>query len=70
MAGVALGRHRPPSVEHEVVAVRPDQRDPALELGRAQPSHRGEQPGGQPLAVGRLAGCGDPVLRRSARLAR
>ena len=50
MRGVAADREVPQG-EHELVAVRPDQRDPPLELGRAHVRELGEQRRGEHLAV-------------------
>ena len=54
VAGVAL-RHPAAEREDQVVAVRADQRHPALHLGRPQPRQLGEQRGLQQVR-GRLAG--------------
>ena len=62
MAGVPLGGEGP-EVEHEVVAVRPDQADPALELLGAVVRERVEQPGLQQLAA-----IGAPAVTSSPRL--
>ena len=51
MAGVALGRQRP-ELQHQLVAVRADQRDAALQLGLADLGDLVEHRGGQHVAVG------------------